>query len=159
VREEILSGRLPSGNRIRQEELAQRFAMSRIPVRDALKQLESDGLVTLRSNSGAWVSYINPQEFEEIYKIRERLEPLALQESIANLSEAQIERLEQLSDDMQRATGTEAFLRMDREFHLTTSTRLTTKIQDRCIPFRLYCRTRRIIFRAILTFGYIRCDG
>ncbi|PSS60520.1 GntR family transcriptional regulator [Ensifer sp. NM-2] len=120
VKEEILSGRLFPGSRIRQEELARRFEVSRIPVREALRQLESDGLVTLRPNSGAWVSRIDHEELVEIYKIRERLEPLALRESIPNLSSTHIDRLEELSDKMRQPLSTEAFLKMDRDFHLMT---------------------------------------
>ena len=55
IRELILSGQLQPGSRIGQEQLAEQFGTSRIPVREALKRLESDGLVSLVPNSGAWV--------------------------------------------------------------------------------------------------------
>ncbi|PSS60539.1 GntR family transcriptional regulator [Ensifer sp. NM-2] len=120
IRNEILSGRLEPGSRIRQEELAHQFEVSRIPVREALRQLESDGLVTLRANSGAWVAKLNVQEFIEIYKIRERLEPLALRESVPHLTDDQIARLDELRAAMAEDTNVEDFLQMDREFHLLT---------------------------------------
>src|SRR5690606_35406057 len=106
--------------RIRQEELAQQFEVSRIPVREALRQLESDGLVTLRANSGAWVAELNVQEFIEIYKIRERLEPLALRESVPHLTDEQILRLDALRESMSNATHVEDFRQMDRDFRLLT---------------------------------------
>lgn len=120
LRDEILSGRLEPGSRIRQEDLARQFEVSRIPVREALRQLESDGLITLRANSGAWVAKLDMKEFIEIYKIRERLEPLALRESISSLTEKQISRLGELQRLMSESTAVEEFLQMDREFHLLT---------------------------------------
>lgn len=120
IRNEILSGRLEPGSRIRQEELAQQFEVSRIPVREALRQLESDGLVTLRANSGAWVAKLDMSEFIEIYKIRERLEPLALRESVPHLSDDQIARLDELRVAMAETSVVEDFLQLDREFHLLT---------------------------------------
>ena len=56
LHDEILNGDLAPGTRLRQEEIAERFGSSRLPVRDALRRLEADGLVTIVSNSGAWVS-------------------------------------------------------------------------------------------------------
>lgn len=120
LRDAILSGRLQPGSRIRQEELASQFEVSRIPVREALRQLESDGLVTLRANSGAWVAKLDIKEFLEIYKIRERLEPLALRESVPHLSEDQIARLDELRELMSSSRHVEEFLQLDREFHLLT---------------------------------------
>lgn len=120
IRDDILSGRLAPGSRIRQEELAQQYDVSRIPVREALRQLESDGLVTLRANSGAWVANLNPDEFIEIYKIRERLEPLALRESVHHLKDEHIAQLDALRLAMDEATNVEEFLQLDREFHLLT---------------------------------------
>lgn len=114
----ILSGDLAPGSRIRQEELALRFGTSRIPVREALRYLESEGLVTLKPNSGAWVAKLDLGECIEIYKIRERIEPLAIAESVVHLSDAQIERLEKLVEQMELARDTEEFLRLDREFHI-----------------------------------------
>ena len=72
IRDLILSGELVPGSRISQESLAARFGTSRIPVRDALNRLESDGLVVLKPNSGAWVAKLDLNECIEIYKIRER---------------------------------------------------------------------------------------
>ncbi|MGD9916408.1 MAG: GntR family transcriptional regulator [Paenirhodobacter sp.] len=118
LRSAILSGVYAPGTRIRQEELAERFGTSRIPVREALKDLETQGLITLVPNSGAWIARIDPAECNEIYKIRERIEPLALGESIPHLSEEQIDRLAALVDAIDATREVEDFLRLDREFHL-----------------------------------------
>jgi DNA-binding GntR family transcriptional regulator len=125
LRAEILDGRYLPGERIRQEDLAARSGASRIPVREALRMLHSEGLVTLVANSGAWVSKLTADECEQTYMIRERLEPLLLRLSMPRLDEPAIDRLAALADTMERAPaeadrGVDAFLRADREFHLSS---------------------------------------
>jgi DNA-binding GntR family transcriptional regulator len=70
LRADILSGATKPGALLRQEELAARFAMSRIPVRDALRLLEAEGLVTIATNRGAQVSRLSCSEVAEIYHLR-----------------------------------------------------------------------------------------
>lgn len=118
IKELILSGELAAGERIRQQELAERFGTSRIPIREAIRYLESDGLVTLKSNSGAWVAKLDEAECLEVYKIRERIEPLAMMESLPNLTDEEIANLEELAERIELARSSEEFLRLDREFHL-----------------------------------------
>jgi DNA-binding GntR family transcriptional regulator len=120
IRTLILSGELPPGSRIGQEVLAARFGVSRIPVRGALSRLESDGLVLLKPSSGAWVAKVDLAECLEIYMIRERLEPLALSRSVPNMSDATIDALDRMVDEMAASTETETFLRLDRTFHLAS---------------------------------------
>lgn len=118
LREAILSGQYVPGARIRQEDAADRHGASRVPVREALRILEAEGLVTLVANTGAWVSRLGLQECQEMYQIRERIEPLLLRYSIPSLDETAIDRLQQRADDMERSDDIEEFLRLDREFHL-----------------------------------------
>jgi DNA-binding GntR family transcriptional regulator len=118
LRDGILSGDYPPGTRIRQEDVAERFGASRVPVREALRILESDGLVTLVANTGAWVSQLTLAECEEVYQMRERLEPLLLRYAAPTLDAAAIDRLAALAAEMEAADDVEAFLRLDREFHL-----------------------------------------
>jgi DNA-binding GntR family transcriptional regulator len=120
IRDLILSGRLEPGSRIGQEQLAEQFGTSRIPVREALKRLESEGLVSLVPNSGAWVAKLDLNECIEIYKIRERLEPLALSESLARMTGEEIDELARLAGRIEKAADTEEFLRLDRQFHLAS---------------------------------------
>ena len=117
LRQQILHGTLAPGSRIRQEELAAEFGASRLPVRDALRQLEAEGLVRLVANSGAWVQRLSLAECTEVYLVRERIEPLLLRLSAPRLEPAQLDRLGTLADAMQGA-DLETFLRLDREFHL-----------------------------------------
>jgi DNA-binding transcriptional regulator YhcF (GntR family) len=93
LRTAILNGSYLPGERIRQEDIAARSGASRIPVREALRMLDAEGLVTLVANSGAWVTRLTLDECVETYLIRERLEPFLLRRSMPGLSDAAIERL------------------------------------------------------------------
>jgi DNA-binding GntR family transcriptional regulator len=118
LREQIITGVLQPGARIRQEELAQAFGSSRLPVREALRILQSQGLVVLKANSGAWVSRMDRDEFELAYKIRERVEPLALSESIPNLGADAVAALEEIQGEIEATDSVDRFLQLDRELHL-----------------------------------------
>jgi DNA-binding GntR family transcriptional regulator len=118
LRAEILGGGMPPGTRIRQEEIAAQLGASRLPVREALRILEADGLVTLVANTGAWVAKLSPAECEEIYQIRERVEPLLLRYAAPLLGEEEFRTLEELAARMEASADLEEFLRLDREFHL-----------------------------------------
>ena len=126
LREAILHGEFPPGTRLRQEELAGRYGASRVPVREALRILESEGLVTTVANAGAWIARLSLDECVELYQVRERIEPLLLRYSMPHLSAPQIDRLAELVDEMQQTTGVEQFLTLDREFHLGSYAGATT---------------------------------
>ena len=128
LRQDILDGNYAPGARVRQEDLADQHGASRLPVREALRMLESEGLVTVVANTGAWVSRLSLAECEEMYQIRERIEPLLLRFSIPRLDERAIDRLEQLADEMERSTDVEHFLRLDREFHLSSYAAAETSV-------------------------------
>ena len=118
LRTRILSGEYPPGARIRQEDIAARFGASRVPAREAIRILESDGLVRVVANAGAWVVRLTLAECDEIYRMRERLEPLLLRYSAGRLDEERLARLADLAAQMEAGTDLEEFLRLDREFHL-----------------------------------------
>ena len=120
LRTAILGGRYLPGERIRQEDVAARSGASRIPVREALRMLDSEGLVTLVANSGAWVTKLSLSECVETYLIRERLEPLLLRTSMPRLDAAAVDRLGGLVEEMEAGAQLDAFLRADREFHLSS---------------------------------------
>lgn len=134
LRQSILRGALAPGTRIMQEEIAASLQASRLPVREALRILEAEGLVVLKANSGAWVSKLDMAECEGVYKMRERLEPLALVESIPNLTGADVVKLEEIQNEIERTTDADVFLGLDRELHLATYVgcpieQLTTTVQ------------------------------
>ncbi|MBX7448086.1 GntR family transcriptional regulator [Mycolicibacterium sp. 3033] len=118
LRAAILRGVYPPGTRLRQEELAGQYGASRVPVREALRTLESEGLITTVANAGAWIARLSLDECVELYQVRERVEPLLLRYSLPVLTDAQIDRLAELTEQMRETRGVEHFLELDREFHL-----------------------------------------
>ncbi|WP_448002158.1 GntR family transcriptional regulator [Agromyces bauzanensis] len=120
LREAINEGKFAPGAAVRQEAVAKELGVSRIPVREALRRLESEGLVVTRPNSGARVAFLDFEEYADIYKMRERLEPLALSESIPRLTSSQIEDIERNLERLFLLEGQPAaFLEADRQFHLS----------------------------------------
>lgn len=95
LREAIAGGALPGGAVLRQDELAARFGFSRMPIRDALRQLETEGLVTIHPTKGAFVAMMDGREIREIYAIRELIEIEALSLSCPRLTD---EKLEEAGD-------------------------------------------------------------
>jgi DNA-binding GntR family transcriptional regulator len=120
LRDAILNGDIAPGARIRQEDVAERFGASRLPVREALRILEAEGLTEHEPNKGARVPSLQMHEVDVIYQMRERLEPLALTESIPNLDRSDLERLAEVQARIEANTEVGAFLALDREFHLLT---------------------------------------
>jgi DNA-binding GntR family transcriptional regulator len=118
LRKQILAGDLLPGDRIRQEEIAEEFDASRIPVREALLILVNDGLVEIVANSGAWVSSLTMPECLEQYEIRERIEPLLLRSSLLTLQQPAIDEMEVLVSKMEQNQDVRTFMGLDREFHM-----------------------------------------
>ena len=118
LRSQILAGKLLPGSRILQEQLAEEFGASRLPVRDALRRLQADGLVTIVANTGAWVSKLTKAECEDAYQIRERLEPLLMRQSAAFITQETISELTAIAEKMEASGDVETFLRLDQDFHL-----------------------------------------
>lgn len=121
VREAILSGEYAPGSRIGQESIGAQYGVSRLPVREALRELESEGLVTLIPHSGARVARFDVAECVEIYKLREAVEPLLIEDAAPRLSEEDIAELRVLARQItESADDLPRWLQLDREFHLAT---------------------------------------
>jgi DNA-binding GntR family transcriptional regulator len=120
LRDLILHDVLKPGDRIRQEEIAEQFGTSRLPVREALRMLEAEGLTEHEANKGARVPRLSMHEVDVIYRMRERLEPLALAESLPLLSNDDHARLEDVQQQIEANDDLDRFLDLDREFHLGT---------------------------------------
>jgi DNA-binding GntR family transcriptional regulator len=120
LREAILSGDIAPGQWIRQEEVAARLGASRLPVREALRMLEAEGLTEHEANKGSRVPLLGQHEVEVVYRMRERLEPLALSESLPQLTDEQIDHLEHLQERIEADGRLTEFLALDREFHLSS---------------------------------------
>jgi len=121
VRDRILSGELAPGARILQESIAEEYGVSRIPVREALRLLESAGLLTLKPHSGAHVARVDVEEGIELYRLREVVEPLLLEESVRRLTDEQKAEIVARARAVEEHAGDASrWLMEDREFHLAT---------------------------------------
>jgi DNA-binding GntR family transcriptional regulator len=118
-------------------------------VRGALRILESQGLVELVANSGAWVARFSLAECEEMYQMRERIEPLLLRYSIPGLSPETMEKIAGLTEAMEGAQDADAFLQLDREFHFLTYSGASTAVLGGTVE-RLWNTTQ--VYRRAFTF-------
>ena len=94
LREAIISGQLAEGEPVRQDEVAQAFNVSKIPVREALKRLEAEGLVDFQRNRGALVTRISEPELAQMFEVRVLLEVQAIRLAIPNMTEAHFAQAE-----------------------------------------------------------------
>jgi DNA-binding GntR family transcriptional regulator len=126
LRRAILDGQLRPGQRIGQASVAERYGVSRLPVREALRALENEGLVTLVPNAGARVTRLDAAELDEVYWLRERLEPPLLAESVPQLGDEDRERLRECIDELDRLAAVgdlRCWEEVDRRFHLLSLSR------------------------------------
>ncbi|MCL4288848.1 MAG: GntR family transcriptional regulator [Thermoleophilia bacterium] len=126
LRNEILDGFLAPGERIGQAAVAERFGVSRLPVREALRALQNEGLVTIVPNAGARVVRLDATELDEIYWLRERLEPAAIAESVPLLTAEDLRAIREHAEEMERiaaAGDTAGWLAIDVDFHRTLLSR------------------------------------
>lgn len=102
LRDAILSGVLAGGQQIRQDEIAEQFGVSRMPVREALRQLEGEGMVSFYPHRGAVVSELSYHEVVEITELRLILEPSALRKAFGLLGEEEFTQAEEILEDIDR---------------------------------------------------------
>lgn len=122
IRSAILRGEFPDGERLVQEQLATRLGVSRIPIRDALRRLETDGLVHCDKRGAFFASTFNEQDAREVYALRRLLEPYAAVAALSRIQSAGIMQLEALLADMETAFADgdiESFVAYNRAFHMS----------------------------------------
>ncbi|XVV08557.1 GntR family transcriptional regulator [Actinoplanes sp. CA-131856] len=117
LREEILAGVIPSGARLGEVELAGRLSVSRTPIREALTRLAAEGLVEIQPHRGARVVSRSDEELREIFELRLRLEPYAVQQAVPALSPEQLDDLDALATEMIEAGDRDALVELNRRFH------------------------------------------
>jgi len=118
LREAIADGSLAAGTALRQDELAERFGFSRMPIRDALRQLDAEGLVQIHPTKGAHVAGMDASEIREIFLLRELLESEALRLSLPGIGER---KLDEAADVLRRIDSEPDVGRwgaLNRVFHL-----------------------------------------
>jgi DNA-binding GntR family transcriptional regulator len=103
LRERILRGDYPEGEPLRQDALADELGVSRIPVREALRQLEAEGLVSFSPHRGAVVSSLSLDEIDELFELRAEIECDLLRRAIPKMSKEQLDRATDIVDEFQSA--------------------------------------------------------
>lgn len=101
MQEDILTGRLKPGQKIVEQELCRKYDVSRTPIREALRQLEADGLVENILNRGAFVIGMSDQDFEDMFEMRKAYEIQAVKWAIERITEEEMERLEETFEFME----------------------------------------------------------
>ena len=120
LRDEIIRGDLVPGQYLRLEEIAPRFDVSTMPVREALRDLEAEGLVTIFPHRGAIVTKLSADELQDIYDIRVTLEGMATRLAVPFLTEATLAELASLIEQMDRhLDDVVTLVKLNHEFHLT----------------------------------------
>jgi DNA-binding GntR family transcriptional regulator len=118
VREAILEGIIPPSARLRQEDLAATFETSRIPIREALRILEYEGLVESEPHRGFTVTSLDADQIEEIYDLRIVLESHAVRLAIPLLTEQDVLELQRLYDVMKDEADPDTRLALREQFYL-----------------------------------------
>lgn len=127
LREMIIRGEMQEGEQLRQDAIALDFQVSRIPVREALRQLEAEGLIKIVAHRGAVVSSLSADEIEELFAIRALLECQVLKLSIPNLTESDFQQAEQILETYEKALWMKGEVgswgRLNWQFHSTLYSR------------------------------------
>jgi DNA-binding GntR family transcriptional regulator len=105
IRARIMSGEIAIGAQLRQAELAKTFGVSRTPIREALRQLQTGGLIEVLPNRGAIVRVPRPWEVREAYEVRADLEALAAERMVPRITDDDIKRLRAANTSLRRANA------------------------------------------------------
>jgi len=122
IRDAIMSGALKPGEKVAEPELAERFGISRTPIREAFRQLESEGYLTVIPRKGAVVVSFSPKEIEEFYAIKSILEGYAARRACLNLTTREIEKLTAINEKLRQLAGEgdlKHFFKVHSDFHDT----------------------------------------
>jgi DNA-binding GntR family transcriptional regulator len=117
LRSDILRGDIAPGSKLSQQSIAERFGVSRIPVRDALQILAGEGLVQHTSNATAAVTGMSVAELQELYELREAIEPLATQIAVPNVGRADLLTMRKQLQIMEQHRDTATWLAANTNFH------------------------------------------
>ncbi len=121
LRDQIIRGEIPEGAQLRQDAIASQYHVSRIPVREALRQLDAEGLIAIVPNRGAVVPALSPDDIGELFSIRALLEPEVLKLSIPHLTEDDFSEAEAVLrkyvSELRRDDHVSSWGRLNWQFH------------------------------------------
>lgn len=118
IRAAVIQGLFKPGEKLNQSELAKRFDVSRIPIREALRTLEGEGLIQFHPNYGAIVAAVTEGEIRDIYEIRAALEVTTAIRSMERVTPVALSRMRSALNDMKKTGEPELWVRLNDEFHL-----------------------------------------
>lgn len=134
IRDAIASGALKPGEKVAEPELAERFGISRTPIREAFRQLESEGYLTVIPRKGAVVVSFSTKEVEEFYAIKSILEGYAANLACRNLTEKEIDKLSAINEKLGHLAEEDDikhFFKIHNDFHeLFRKAADNTKLDD-----------------------------
>ena len=160
IRAEIVAGRLHPGERLRQVELATRYGVSTTPVREALAQLQQEGLVRLHPQRGAVVFVPTISDLREHYAIRGALEALAAEEAARRFQPGWAPVLRSLLDEMRTGPPADRYLALNQRFHAGVYGRSEMhKLVDLIVAHRDASSAYLRIYRAEVDFPAERLDA
>ena len=122
LRQRIFSHELPPGTWVDEQALAEHYGISRTPLREALKVLASEGLVTLKPRRGCYVTEISERDLDEVFAVMSMLEGECARASATKASAADLERLRAIHADLENAAAAgdiNSFFEANQAFHLT----------------------------------------
>jgi DNA-binding GntR family transcriptional regulator len=145
LREAILNGYFVDGEPIEISKIADKLGVSRMPVKVALQQLESEGLVDIQPHKKRVAVRLSPEEVRQIGMIRCELEALAIRIAATRITQSDIEKLEQLVQKMETSSSVNEFIGLNTEFHsmigqLSGNDHLNTIIIQLCNNLERYLR-------------------
>lgn len=117
IAERIIAGGIEAGARLRQDHIAEEFGASHVPVREAFRRLEAQGLVVSEPRRGVRVAGFSTEEIREVAEMRAALEVLALRHSAPNLTKAILDRADAATREGDRAGDVHAWEEANRSFH------------------------------------------
>lgn len=117
LRGEILTGRFTPGQQLKPEELVAQLKISKMPVKEAIARLASEGLLDVQAQRGTFVSQVDPRELAETFEVRRALEMLAGELAVAHVKKADTEKLRDLIAEMEKSTEVERHLELNYRFH------------------------------------------
>ncbi len=162
LQERILNGEFREGDALIQDAIAEEYDTSRMPVREALRQLEASGLVSMRTHKGATVTSIPTEQIEELFDLRVILECDVLARAIERITDRDIAEARAILDDLERSyqqQDTASWGRLNWRFHRRLYLP-ADRVQTLSILQNIHLQTERYVrLHLLMTAGFVEADS
>ena len=149
---DILTGKIRSGEKLTEQRICEQYSVSRTPVREALRQLETDGLIESIPNRGAYVIGFSSQDIEDMYQLRKIYEIQAVRWAIERITDEELDQLEETFEFMEFYTmkgDKEKMLNINTHFHqLIYSASHNRMLQHLLASYQIYIKHIRTSSRS-----------